>query len=98
MNKCQSKEELEDEDQSPFKKLLLKQQQQPQTNDLVTWKKRNNVNPEDKVFQIKGSYQEIRKGLLQRGWVENTEVGSVCFDLRWTCKLMDIDFARLEEG
>jgi len=61
------------------------------------WKKRNNLSPEDKVFIIKGGYNDLRQGLLNRGWVENPDVYSPCFDLKWACKVADIDFARLEE-
>ena len=56
-----------------------------------------NVDPKAKVFIIKGGYHDLRRALLNRGWVENTDKMSACFNLKWTCKIMDIDYANLQE-
>ena len=37
----------------------------------------------------------MRKGLLDRGWVENEDVWSPFFDLKWTTKIQDINFSHL---
>jgi hypothetical protein len=31
-----------------------------------------------------GGYQELREQLDKRGWVENNDYYSPCFDLKWT--------------
>ncbi len=54
-----------------------------------------NVDAKAKVFIIKGGYHDLRRALLNRGWVENTDKMSSCFNLKWTCKIMDIDYANL---
>ena len=64
-------------------------------NDMNTWKKRNNLNQSDKIFIVKGGYADIRRGLEARGWIENTDVFSPCFDFKWTCKVVDLDFNAL---
>jgi hypothetical protein len=66
--------------------------------DINIWKKRNNINPEDRVFIVKGGYADIKRGLEERGWVENPDVYSPCFDFKWTCKVNDLDFNNLIEG
>ena len=42
-----------------------------QVTDLSVWKKRNCLSAEDKVFIIKGGYNDLRQGLVSRGWTEN---------------------------
>lgn len=42
-----------------------------QVTDLGVWKKRNNLSSDDKVFIIKGGYNDLRQGLIDRGWIEN---------------------------
>jgi tubulin monoglycylase TTLL3/8 len=37
----------------------------------------------------------MRKALLERGWFENEDVWSPFYDLKWTTKIIDIDFHRL---
>ena len=59
--------------------------------DLSTWKKKHRVDENTKVFIIKGGYDDIKRALKQRGWVENKDKDSVCFDLKWTLKTKDID-------
>lgn len=51
---------------------------------LEAWKKANLVHPSKKVFVINGDYPDVRKAMLARGWVENTESKSSFFNLIWT--------------
>lgn len=44
------------------------------------------------MFIVKGGYEYFRKALLDRGWVENDDVWSPFFDLKWTTKIQDINF------
>lgn len=65
---------------------------------MATWKRKNGVGFNQKVFIIKGGYQELRRTLLDKGWAENEEVRSPFFDLKWTTKICDIKYAELKNG
>lgn len=58
-----------------------------QCTDLTKWKKINKLDMKTKVFIIKGGYNALRKALLDRGWYENPDKFSPCFDFKWTCKV-----------
>lgn len=58
---------------------------------MKTWKKKHNVAEETKVFIITGGYGYLRKSLKKRGWVENKDVTSPCFDFKWVLKSKDIN-------
>jgi tubulin monoglycylase TTLL3/8 len=60
---------------------------------MQTWKRTMGV--DGKVFVIKGKYPDLRAALLERGWVENMDKKSNFFDLRWTSKIIDINFPGL---
>ena len=66
--------------------------------DMNSWKRKNNYSIEDKVYIVKGGYSTIKQGLEERGWVENPDVYSPFFDLKYTCKLADVDFNSLDEN
>jgi hypothetical protein len=38
---------------------------------MQTWKKKNGVGFNQKVFIIKGGYAELRRALAEKGWYEN---------------------------
>ena len=52
-------------------------------------------NPNLKAFVITGGYQDARKALVSRGWIENLDKDSRVFDLKWTVKKNDLDFSVL---
>ena len=58
--------------------------------DMKEWKKKNRVDPETKVFVIRGGYKDVRQALKSRGWVQNKDPESPCFDLLWTLKNSDV--------
>lgn len=58
---------------------------------MATWKKKNRVDEKTKVFIVKGGYGDIKRALKQRGWVQNKDSDSCCFDLKWVLKTKDID-------
>ena len=62
---------------------------------MKEWKKKNRVEDNQKVFIVKGGYRDVRKALLRRGWVENPDVESPCFDLKWCLKIKDIGYDQL---
>ena len=64
--------------------------------DLPTWKKKHKVDDSNKVFICKGGYGDIKRALRARGWVENKDHHSPCFDFKWTLKSKDIDHKSLD--
>ncbi len=65
--------------------------------DLQTWKRKLKLEESARVFIIMGGYPDIRRALKRRGWVENKQKHSVCFDLKWTLKAKDIDYSGLQD-
>ena len=65
---------------------------------MKLWKKKHGVHPKQKVFICLGGYPMMRKRFLERGWCENRDKHSVCFDVKWLCKQKDIDFKMLKDG
>ena len=71
----------------------------------INWKKKNGILVNlptgyelyDKIYIVKGGYHDLRESLEDRGWVENPDVFSPFFDIKWTTKLYDIDYQNLEE-
>lgn len=70
----------------------------PNCIDAETWKKKNKLEKKTRIFKMIGNYPSIRKALYERGWVENKDKSSPCFDLLWTLKQRDIDFEALRDG
>ena len=66
--------------------------------DMATWRKKNRVPDDQKVFIVKGGYGDVKKALKQRGWIENKDKDSCCFDLKWTLRTKDIDHNILTEN
>ena len=48
------------------------------------------VDADTKVFIIKGGYRDIKNALKTRGWVQNKDRESPCFDFMWSLKASDI--------
>ena len=62
---------------------------------LADWKKRKNIPDSVKVFIIKGGYEDMKRSLELRGWAENTDTESPCFDFKWTLSAKDIQYDKL---
>ena len=60
--------------------------------DYQTWRRRNGVGYNQRVFIIKGGYAELRRSLLDKGWYENQDVWSPYYDFKWTTRICDINF------
>ncbi len=69
----------------------------PAIVDMATWKRKNRVDDATKVFICLGGYPDVKKALKKRGWVENKDPLSPCFDLKWTLKSKDIDHNTLSD-
>ena len=65
---------------------------------MKTWKKKHQVDEQTKVFIVSGGYGFLKKALRKRGWVENKDPDSPCFDLKWTLRSKDIDHNALKPG
>lgn len=65
---------------------------------MATWKKKNKLDDATRVFICTGGYPDIKRALKQRGWVENKDPNSPCFDLKWTLKTKDIDHGTLMDS
>ncbi|KAK3263624.1 hypothetical protein CYMTET_27583 [Cymbomonas tetramitiformis] len=65
--------------------------------DLKAWRRRNGHSEDMQVFVLDGTYGVgVRARLLQRGWIENRDPGSMCFNLCWTLRSQDIVYEVLE--
>ena len=62
---------------------------------MKEWKKKNRVSEETKVFICVGGYGDVKRALKSRGWVENKDLESKCFDLKWTLRTKDINTSEL---
>jgi len=69
----------------------------PNIVDMATWKKKYKVDESVKVFICTGGYPDIKRALKKRGWVENKDASSPCFDLKWVLKSKDIDHNTLSD-
>ena len=63
----------------------------------MLWRKKNKVEDKQKIFCVSGGYPSLRKALIERGWFENKDPKSPCFDLKWALKHKDIGFDDLTE-
>jgi len=70
----------------------------PNCTDLGAWRKRNRLTHKTKIFKMFGNYSIIKKNFHERGWVENKDRNSPCFDVLWTLRQRDIDYESLREG
>ena len=68
-----------------------------QITDFKEWKKKKRLENGQKVFIVKGPYKDVRKALKRRGWVENEDTESPCFDFKWTLKTKDINADELKD-
>lgn len=70
----------------------------PNITDLATWKRKYKVDDNVRVFICTGGYPDIKKALKRRGWVENKDPSSPCFDFKWVLKGKDIDHNTLNDS
>ena len=58
--------------------------------DAQQWalfRQEHKVDEKTKVFTMTGGYAPVKEALLSRGWVENPDPESICFDLKVRLKL-----------
>ena len=69
----------------------------PHVTDLNEWKKKNRLVDGERVFIVTGGYPELKKALRERGWVQNPDSSSPCFDLKYTLQGREVDYDHLLE-
>jgi len=69
----------------------------PNITDLALWKKKYKLDEKTRVFICNGGYPDIKKALKKRGWIENKDHSSPCFDFKWVLKSKDIDHNTLND-
>lgn len=68
----------------------------PEAKDFASWKKRNDVPQDARVFSITGWYPVIKEQLEARGWYFNPDRESPFFDMKWTLKSDDLKSMKLK--
>ncbi|RHZ11922.1 hypothetical protein DYB37_011726, partial [Aphanomyces astaci] len=69
----------------------------PEAKDFTSWKKRNGVALDTKVFCLTGWYPVIKETLEKRGWHHNPDRNSPYFDLKWALKSDDLKSVKLND-
>lgn len=67
----------------------------PHVTNLDEWKRKNRLENGEKVFIVTGGYPEFKKALRERGWVQNLDCHSPCFDMKFTLQGREIDYKNL---
>lgn len=76
---------------------ILKKPTPPPPTDLFQWKKANNLPVTAKIYKIiNGEFIAIKKALNEKGWIENTDPNSPCFNLLWACRGCNINFEEIQ--
>lgn len=97
-DKDKDTKKLEPHDFENFlKRNLQKKKVFVNITDFDYWKKKHKLEAKEKVFILTGGYAPIRKALLKRGWFENKDPNSPCFDLKWTLRARDVDHGHLQD-
>lgn len=68
----------------------------PLVTNFEEWKRRNQLESGQKVFIITGGYREFNLALRAKGWVENPDCESPCFDLKFTLQGKELNYNKLE--
>ena len=49
------------------------------------------------MFIVTGGYPDLKKALIERGWVRNPDCQSPCFDFKYTLQLKELDFDHMHD-
>ena len=66
--------------------------------DMKVWRKKNQVEDDQRVFIVSGGYGWLKKTLRKRGWKENKDHDSPCWDFKWTLRSKDINHNEIKPG
>ena len=64
--------------------------------DFAKWKRKNNVQSNQKVFCLSGWYPSVKDNLTERGWFYNPDFDSIFFDLKWSLSSNEIQYDKLQ--
>ena len=67
-------------------------------NSLEEWKRRNKIDISKKIFICNSEYPTIINALLERDWVQNFDVDSNFFDLKYIISGHNVDYRNLNKG
>ena len=62
------------------------------------WKRRNRVEAEKNIFICFNGYPDMRKALINRGWVENVDPTSNFFDFKCALSARNVDFYSIKKN
>jgi hypothetical protein len=66
---------------------------------LAAWRRRAGLAPGARVFVLTGPFPDARAALAARGWAENPDPASACFQLKWSLRAREAWVrARLPRG
>lgn len=65
---------------------------------LEDWKRRNRVENDKNVFVCFNGYPDMRKALLDRGWVENVDPTSNFYDFKYALSSRNIDYNSIQKN
>lgn len=66
--------------------------------NMIEYLKRRGLKENTKVFCFNSRDEHIRRALKKFGWVENSHISSILFDLKWSYNDLENDYANLMEG
>lgn len=69
----------------------------PHVVDINEWRKKNKLEPDTQVFIVTGGYGGIKKALYSRGWVQNPDPSSPCFNMKWVLQSKECEYNSLQE-
>jgi len=64
---------------------------------MAEWRKKAKIDESTRIFIVAWGYGDIKKALRKRGWVENKDLNSNCYDFKWTLMIKEIDFKALKD-
>lgn len=65
---------------------------------IEDWKRRNRIAEDKNVFICFKGYPDMRKALLDRGWIENVDPSSNYYDFKYALSARNIDFSAMQKN
>jgi len=78
--------------------LILLKKCQTHYQRMQEYKRRRGLDPDTLIFCFNSRDWYIKKALERFGWIENPNIDSVLFDLKWTYRDLETDYQTLSEG
>ena len=78
--------------------LILLKKSQNHSQKMQEYKRRRGLDPNALIFCFNSRDWHIKHALERFGWIENPNVDSVLFNLKWTYRDSETDYQTLSEG